>query len=165
MQMLHYAGWNYLKPDGSSASGPSSDTYFGQIASKTFTVSSSAPSTCTDPAATNNGGPLPCTYPLGGSTPTCSSVTPTGDTVTVANGTRRTFVSGVSNTTNVHYYVWSNFNSYTATSVVDLDYFESFIKGYGFPVIFHRTDNGLPELDGIRGHYLKINEITKEREK
>lgn len=49
--------------------------------------------------------------------------------------------------------IHANFNSYTATSTVDLDYFESFIKGYQFPVIFHRTNNGLEELDGVKGHY------------
>lgn len=52
--------------------------------------------------------------------------------------------------------IHANFNSYTAVSKVDLDYYEQWIKGFGFPVIFHRTDNGLPELDGINGHYEKL---------
>ncbi len=59
--------------------------------------------------------------------------------------------------------IHANFNSYTAVAKVDLDYFEQFIKGYGFPVEFHRTNNGLPELDGVKGHYLKVDEITEKR--
>lgn len=49
--------------------------------------------------------------------------------------------------------IHANFNSYTATSIIDLDYIEGFIKGFDFPVVFHRTDNGLPELEGLKGHY------------
>ena len=49
--------------------------------------------------------------------------------------------------------IHANFNGYTAVEKVDLDYYEQWIKGFGFPVIFHRTNNGLPELDGVKGHY------------
>lgn len=61
--------------------------------------------------------------------------------------------------------IHANFNGFTATSVVDLDYVEQFIKGFGFPVKFHRTYNGLPELDGIKGHYLTLNENKTETNK
>lgn len=49
--------------------------------------------------------------------------------------------------------IHANFNGYTALSKIDIDYWEQFIKGYGFPVIFHRTSNGLAELEGVKGHY------------
>lgn len=52
--------------------------------------------------------------------------------------------------------IHANFNGYTAVQKIDIDYFEQWIKGFGFPVKFHRTDNGLPELDGINGHYDKL---------
>jgi transketolase N-terminal domain/subunit len=52
--------------------------------------------------------------------------------------------------------IHANFNSYTAVQKIDVDYFEQWIKGFGYPVIFHRTNNGLPELEGINGHYDKI---------
>ena len=59
--------------------------------------------------------------------------------------------------------IHANFNGYTAVSEIDISYWEQFIRGFGYPIIFHRTNNGLKELDGVRGHYLKLNEITKER--
>ena len=49
--------------------------------------------------------------------------------------------------------IHANFNGYTATSEIDIDYWEQFMKGFGFPVIFHHTDNGLAELNGVSGHY------------
>lgn len=39
MQMIHYAGWDYIKPDGTTCSAPTSNTYFGDIATRTFNVS------------------------------------------------------------------------------------------------------------------------------
>jgi transketolase N-terminal domain/subunit len=59
----------------------------------------------------------------------------------------------VLNITNLE--IHANFNSYTAVAKVDLNYYEQWIKGFGFPVKFHRTNNGLPEFDGINGHYDK----------
>lgn len=52
--------------------------------------------------------------------------------------------------------IHANFNGYTAVSKIDIDYWEQMIKGFGFPVIFHRTNNGLAELDGVSGHYDKL---------
>lgn len=52
--------------------------------------------------------------------------------------------------------IHANFNGFTAVSEVDLDYYEQWIKGFGFPVVFHRTNNGLLEFDGVKGHYEKI---------
>lgn len=54
--------------------------------------------------------------------------------------------------------IHANLNGYTATSVVDLDYVEGFIRGFGFPVISHRTNNGLEVLQGVKGHYFVLKE-------
>lgn len=56
--------------------------------------------------------------------------------------------------------VHANFNSYTAVAKIDIDYYERIIQGLGFPVVVHRTDNGLPEFDGVKGHYLKYEEAV-----
>ena len=52
--------------------------------------------------------------------------------------------------------IHANFNGYTAVAKIDIDYWEQFLKGFGFPIIFHHTNNGFPELDGVQGHYRKL---------
>lgn len=49
--------------------------------------------------------------------------------------------------------IYTNFNSYTAVAQIDLSYWEECIKSFGFPVEFRRTNNLLPELEGLEGHY------------
>jgi transketolase len=56
--------------------------------------------------------------------------------------------------------IHANFNSYTAVSKIDLDYWKRFIKGFGVKVIFHSTDNGSSYLSGLKGHYEVLNEDT-----
>lgn len=48
--------------------------------------------------------------------------------------------------------IHANFNGYTAVAKIDINYWEQFIKGFGFPVIFHHTYNG-DGFDNIDGHY------------
>lgn len=43
MRMNHSAGAEYIKPDGTTCPAPSSDTYFGQTATRTFNVSQPSP--------------------------------------------------------------------------------------------------------------------------
>lgn len=45
MRMIHNAGAEYIKPDGTTCPAPSSDTYFGQTATRTFNVSQPSPTT------------------------------------------------------------------------------------------------------------------------
>src|ERR1035437_2945031 len=52
--------------------------------------------------------------------------------------------------------IHANFNGFTAVSKIDINYWEQFIKGFGFPVIFHRTKNGLNKSDIIGDHYQKL---------
>ncbi len=51
--------------------------------------------------------------------------------------------------------IYANFNGYTAVEKVDINYWEQFIKGFGVPVIFHRTNNG-EGFEGVEGHYKKL---------
>lgn len=51
--------------------------------------------------------------------------------------------------------IHANFNSYTAVQKIDVSYFEQFIAGFGFPVIFHHTSNS-KEFESVEGHYKKI---------
>jgi transketolase N-terminal domain/subunit len=52
--------------------------------------------------------------------------------------------------------IYANFNGYTATTAIDINYWEQFIKGFGVPVKFYHTNNELPELEGLKGHYAKL---------
>ncbi len=53
MRMIHYAGADYIKPDGTTCPGPSSNTYFGDTATRTFVVPSSTPTPTPTPTASN----------------------------------------------------------------------------------------------------------------
>jgi transketolase len=52
--------------------------------------------------------------------------------------------------------VHANFNGFSAVDTINIDYLEGIIKAIGFPVKIHRTDNGLPQLDGVKGHYIPL---------
>jgi uncharacterized repeat protein (TIGR01451 family) len=47
MQMMHFAGWDYGKADGTGCAAPSSNVYFGQSAVANFTVSVGNDAQCT----------------------------------------------------------------------------------------------------------------------
>lgn len=49
--------------------------------------------------------------------------------------------------------IHANFNGFTATTKIDVKYWRRWLSGFEVPIKFHYTENGLPELDGIRGHY------------
>ena len=49
--------------------------------------------------------------------------------------------------------IHANFNGYTATTAIDVSYWKQWINGFGVPIHFHHTDNGILELDGVKGHY------------
>ena len=74
MQMIHYAGWQYMKADGTTCPAPSSNIKFGAIGTVTFTVVSVPPSTI---AFTIKYSPAPLNPPTGVAVDnsTCSKIT------------------------------------------------------------------------------------------
>lgn len=49
--------------------------------------------------------------------------------------------------------LYANFNRYTATTKINMNYWENWIKGFKVPIKFYHTNNGLSELSGVSGHY------------